>query len=221
VLNQDARISDARLALQKTNDSAAGADATAIEPGPRSGPLVRMTARFSNPFFADLNAYQAAETVSGAPVITAPTGLTTSSPELDRCDQIAALASRADALAANFSSYVEAARAEGRALIAAGKTKQGVVDDYIRGLEKYQPGFQRSWKLKGQTASATADFCRILAKRRWRRDPAGHILFFDRSDLKAAVEAVQRIHATREEIATNRASVIAASASARKSIEGR
>jgi len=187
-----ARDDDETMVLSAQLKALAAKDpaSATFEAGADAGPITRLTAAMAEPILADARRLAAAQKAAGLDQLLSLEGVTQSSPMLDHCDQVAALAPMTSANVARFPVYLAAVRKEGDAIVAAGQASRGNVDSFIRGLTASQEKFVRQGTLATRIAEGGAELCRILARRNWTRGPDGRINFTNNDDL-AAAQAVQ------------------------------
>ncbi|WP_420136830.1 hypothetical protein [Sphingomonas sp.] len=204
-----ARLGAGDMAVQADANATAGQFAAAmkekgaaqpIRVDENASPFARLGAGTANRMLADSRAFNAEAEASGAPAVVALKGLDLDAPVLDHCDRIAALADRAATLGASFPQYVLRARADGNAAVAKGEISQRELDGFIEGFQEARPGFERQWKLLGQSATDGAALCHVLARRHWKKDPSGDILFTDQGDVREANLILDRIRKTNAEV---------------------
>jgi hypothetical protein len=210
---------DALETIDQVKQAMAAGQAGRIEAGADAGPMTRLTAVVGNMILADSNAFASASNAAGVPQMIWPAGLTPSSPLLDHCDRVAALPPRADALAARYPAYLDAARAEGGRLVAEGKLPQSELDGMIRGLAGQQESFHTQWTLAGQLAGGAGEICRIFARRHWRKGPKDEVIFTDPADRAAMMAVRARLSSVMKEIEANSAKARARSSDAMRQLD--
>jgi hypothetical protein len=178
----------------------AGAGNASFTPGADAGPITRLAAAAAAPMIADARRLNQAEADSGMLQIMTFAGLTTDAPVLRHCDKIAAVAPLALAIGRRFPSYLDAARAEGRNLVANGLVEQPAIDAFLRGFAVTQPRYRRQSGLAATIAEGEAAMCRILAHRNWHRGEGDRIVFDDDADMQAASALRARFAPALEEI---------------------
>jgi hypothetical protein len=196
---------DAQQTIDQVKQAMAAGQTGRIEAGADAGPMIRLTAVVGNMILADRNAFASASNAAGVQQLIWPDALTPGSPLLDHCDRVAALPSRADALAARYPAYLDAVRTEGGRLVAEGKLPQSELDGMIRGLAGEQEIFHRQWTLAGQLAGHASEICRIFARRHWHKGPKGEVIFTDAFDRAEMIAVRTRLAPVMKEIEANSA----------------
>ena len=182
-----------------------GINAAPLAPGEDAGPLTRMMATAINGPLADSKAFAAASTAAGLEQVSSFQGLTKTSPVLDHCDKVTALAGLAGEIGGHFPTYVAAARKEGEAAIARGGATQEEVDAAVQGMNGSSDKFTHQWSVVARFATDGGAMCQVLARRHWKMGADGKVLFTDNADLAQASAILARIRVSGAEIERNRA----------------
>jgi len=136
-------------------------------------PMARVMAKVTNVVMADTKAFADEYRAAGVVKVIEFDGLTPTSPLLDHCDRMSALAARADAISKRYPDYIAVLRREAQTEVDAHHlTAQDVVDS-VAGFSESRPTFERRWAMLGRLTHDAGALCAVLARRHWRTDSAG------------------------------------------------
>jgi hypothetical protein len=171
-----------------------------IKPPANAGPMTKLMATFINNRMAQTGAFNNEAQTAGLEMVVSFDGLTKTSPVLDHCDRVAALATSADAARVHYPLDITALRREGAAYVARGEIDQDGLDVFIKGIDDSSGSYQEQWARTTRLATDAAGMCRILARRHWRKGADRKIVFTDAGDLAAAQPLLADINATGAEM---------------------
>lgn len=171
---------------------------------PDASPLSRLMVKGVNQQLATAKGYTAASQAAGLDKIVSFEGLTKTTPALDRCDRVAALAQRAAASGDAVATGIADLRREGEALVAQGQLSRTALDGFIDGATRSSARTEAQWALNERIATDGGALCRILARRNWQLGADGTVLFTSDADLAATQPILARIGAAMAEMERHR-----------------
>ena len=168
------------------------------------GPLAKMTAAGLVSILEDSRRFQEEFDAAGVAQILSFEGLTHKSPVLDRCDDVAAIAERAEFYGDRFPVHLAAAEAVGKREVADGRLSDQALRDFMEGALRERANPARHWELQADVARQAGALCTILAARKWQK-PAAMVEFHDPAQLAEvnkllarADEHIKELNAVRE-----------------------
>ena len=145
-------------------------------------PMARVMAKVTNAVAADTRAFGAEYRAAGIDEVIDFDGITPTSPLLDHCDRMGALAARADAVSKRYPDYIALLRREAQVEVDAHHlTPQDVVDS-AAGFSEARPTFEQRWTLLGRLTHDVGALCTVLARRHWRTGSTGELEIQDPTD---------------------------------------
>ena len=159
----------------------------------KAKPLLRMMAASGAAMAADEKAFGEEFVATEIAKLMALNGVTPTSPILDHCDRIAALADRADVIGKRYPDYLAIARKQGEAEVTANQLPPGDVDAYMEGMAGQQTSHEQRWALTGKMTRGANAICAVLARRHWQIGSTGQIEMddADKAEVIHLLESVQ------------------------------